>query len=600
MSDQRIVVTSEPVQALHDAIRTGLGVVVVDRARSDEGALAALYLASRAAGVGSASPVPVPGTLLTSYDLHDALPPAPTLALPCPSACALSAEALASLPSIPTGATVADAVSAIAVRMLQHGWRHVGTPGVASAWHPEAADWITPSAAWTTETVASLVGPSNVGLEAHVSWAASRIGRLRVVVDGACIVDGPNTGTQHLVIEIARWLARTRPTAEVVLATRPGVTAIMRAELAADDVEVAERADGLDADVLYRPYQMLDANELPFVLDVGRRGIVGQLDMIGYSNPFYHPAPGLFFFARNLQRHLMRTLDGVTFISRFGRDSALAECPDLPSDRLHVVSCGADPNPLEGEPDRSWAFDPDASFVVCLSSTFWHKNRAHTIATFERLVGDHGYTGHLVIGGPEPFYGRSIADEDDVLARLPADVRARVHRIGHVSEANKWWLLRHAGLALYPSVVEGFGLVPFESAAVATPCLTFEGTAPGELLGSTSATIDTWDPARWASAANDLLSDPSAAAANVADIQRAARATTWQVCAERTWDAIDHALASPRRLWRENDGGRMSRVTPDRHRPSRAASLRFNIVRVGPGVARRLRPSSRSQGDENG
>jgi glycosyltransferase involved in cell wall biosynthesis len=293
----------------------------------------------------------------------------------------------------------------------------------------------------------------------------------------------------------------------------------------------------------------------------------------------------------------MRTLDGVTFISEFGRDSALAECPDLALDRMHVVSCGADPSPLPGEPDSTWGFGLGTPFMVCLSSTFWHKNRAHAIATFDQLVREHAYTGHLVIGGPEPFYGRSTADEDELIERLPIEARSRVHRIGHVSEANKWWLLRNAALALYPSVVEGFGLIPFEAAAVATPCLTFQGTAPGELLAGTTATIDTWVPAAWAEAAQRLLTDHEAAALNIAGIDRVASSTTWKACAERTWGAIDHALASPRRLRDENDGGWLERITPDRHRSSRAASLRFDLVRVGPALGRRLRPSSRLQGE---
>ena len=33
------------------------------------------------------------------------------------------------------------------------------------------------------------------------------------------------------------------------------------------------------------------------------------------------------------------------------------------------------------------------------------------------------------------------------------------------------WLYRHAALVLFPTLYEGFGLVPFEAAAAGTPCV---------------------------------------------------------------------------------------------------------------------------------
>lgn len=597
MSDWALARTTDTVEEFRRLLGAGRPVVLLAPGHAPDGEFIDRMLEqARAPGVATASPVPVerwpvPGT----YELHDALPPAPSLALPCPSACVFGSDALASLTVIPHGHTVLEVARAVAVRLLAHGWRHVATPGVGLAWHPDDASSVAPTAAWSPTSVRSIVGPANAGLETHVSWARSRTDRLRVVVDGACLVDGPNTGTQHLVIEITRWLARTRPSAEVVVATHSGVVDLMRRELGADGVEVEVRRLGIDADVLYRPYQMIFASELAFVLGVGRRGLVGQLDMIGFSNPFYHPADALFFFARNLQRHLMRTMDGVTFISEFGRDSAFAECPDLSPDRLHVVSCGADPSPESGVFDEAWPFTSESRFITCLSSTFWHKNRAHAIVSFDRLVREHGYDGHLVIGGPEPYYGRSLGEEDDVIAGLDPAIGARVHRVGHVTDAQRWWLLRHAELTLYPSVVEGFGLVPFESAAVGTPCLVFAGTAPGELLAGTSALVPTWDTAAWARSSAQLLRDPDAISSNVEGIRSAAAAHTWRACAERTWAAIDHALASPSTARQADDGGRMTRVAPARDRSVTAAVARFDMMRVAPAIVRRLRTVTRAQ-----
>ena len=349
---------------------------------------------------------------------------------------------------------------------------------------------------------------------------------------------------------------------------------------------------------MYRPYQMLYARELPFVMSVGRRGLVGQLDMIGFSNPFYHPSDRLAFFARNLQRFMMRSLDGVTFISEFGATSAFAECPDLDPRRLHVVSCGADPRPPTSRCGAAPnGFAPEHGFLVSLSSTFWHKNRTHAIATFAHLVEHHQYAGDLVIGGPEPYFGRSTAAEDALLATLPNHVRARVHRWGHVSDEHKWWLLEHADVALYPSIVEGFGLVPFEAAAMGTPCLAHAGTAPGELLAGTAALVQSWEPAAWADRAAELIGDRDRAAAVTAEIAAVTVAHTWRRCAERTWSAVDTALASPRRMMHGDDGSSLTRIAGDPARRAIGGALRFDVARGLPAVKRRIvRSASRAKG----
>ena len=588
-TSEALVAPDASAADLRDALEAGApgSVVVVAPADIAADVVQRLASAAVAAGVATASPVPLASGPLRTYDLHPELPPPPSLALACGTSCAISVDAVASLGGIGarTG-SAADQVRSIAVRQLQRGWRHVAAPGVALGWDADDVGTIEPTAAWSAATVADLVGAPNVGLETHVGWARTQLDGLRVVVDGACLDGDLHTGTQQLVTEVTRAMKRLRPDAEIVLAVGRPALAVVAQAFARSGIDVVERSPNLEADVLYRPYQMLKVDELDVVLRVGRRRLVGQLDMIGFSNPFYHPSPALFGFARNLQRHLMRVCDGVTFISDYGRDAALAECPDLELRRLHVVSCGADPQPSAStRPDLPTGSDDD--FLLCLAATFWHKNRSHAIATFANLVESTGYPGALIIAGPEPFYGRSDEFDDTHLALLPSDVRSRVHRIGRVSDAERWWLLEHADTVLYPSVIEGFGLVPFEAAAVGTPSLSFAGTAPGELLGATAATIDTWAPGDWAARVGSWITDSEAADRVVREVAAVAHESTWERTAERTWTAIDTALALPPRQPSGEDGGSLARIAPSVSAPRVASTLRFTVARAQPAVQRR-------------
>ena len=162
-----------------------------------------------------------------------------------------------------------------------------------------------------------------------------------------------------------------------------------------------------------------------------------------------------------------------------------------------------------------------------------------------------------------------------MLESLPDDVSRRVHRWGHVDDDEKWDLLRRADVVLYPSVVEGFGLVPFESAAAGTPCLTYDGTAPGELLAGSGAAVSSWDPAVWGDRVADVIDRPERAQALVDATLAVAAEHTWERCAEWTWSAIDHALASPARSRHPEDGGPVTQIAGDGTRTVRGPSLRF-------------------------
>jgi glycosyltransferase involved in cell wall biosynthesis len=178
--------------------------------------------------------------------------------------------------------------------------------------------------------------------------------------------------------------------------------------------------------------------------------------------------------------------------------------------------------------------------------------------------------------------------DEELLRQLGPSVGGRVQFLGQVSEADKWWLLAHADAVLYPSIVEGFGLVPFEAAAVDTPCLTYGGTAPGEVLSSTDAIIGTWDPSAWADRVKRWIDDESARSGVIAEVRRVADSYSWRQCAELTWAAIDATLAQPTRADEVDEGGLISRVAGMSSLGRHSATARFTLARAIPALRRRV------------
>jgi glycosyltransferase involved in cell wall biosynthesis len=597
-----IVQPDAPAQTIHDAVTAARErgyILVIAPKTVGPAPIDVLMRAVARPNVATASPIPVAqASSATVYVRHSASPPDPTLPLPCRELCAISGSALASLPMppAPTLGSGTDYLTGLSEALGSHGWRHVGAPGVALAWDAADSSGIRPVGAWTERAVAARVGPSNVALEAHRNWAAGQLLGTDLVIDGACLGPEAFTGTQVLVLAMARWMAAARPECRVRLATSGRGRGVAARALADTSVEIVERGGGVRADVLFRPYQMIFGHELPFVERTGTRLVVGQLDMIGFDNAGYHPAPELLFFARNLQRHLMRRADGVLFISNFSLESAVAECPDLDPRRLHVVPCGADTEPREGFLAPARAPLHGRSFIACLASTFWHKNRAHAIRTFEHLVTESGYDGDLVLGGPEPYYGRSVEAEGELIGRMPPAISDRIHHLGHVTEDEKWWILARAGLVLYPSVVEGFGLVPFEAASVGTPCLAFEGTAPGEYLAGTGALVSGWDVRVWARRSAELLASAESSERLVTAVRAAAAGLTWRRSAELAWQAVDSVMAQPCEATYADDGAPWATVSSRAKRGLRSARPRFAALRTVSAVRRRLRHYTRPKG----
>ena len=139
-------------------------------------------------------------------------------------------------------------------------------------------------------------------------------------------------------------------------------------------------------------------------------------------------------------------------------------------------------------------------YLLVLGNAYVHKNRLFALRLFARLARDHGWDGTLVLAGGHPPFGASVEDEQAYLAGQ-LELRPRVVDLGAVGEDEKRWLLRNAKLLLYPSLYEGFGLVPFEAAALGTPAVYAHRSSMQEFLPLDGALFKGWasrtSPCRW-------------------------------------------------------------------------------------------------------
>ena len=207
-------------------------------------------------------------------------------------------------------------------------------------------------------------------------------------------------------------------------------------------------------------------------------------------------------------------------------------------DHVQITEEAAQPHPqlvqLAGRP-----------FLFNLGTALQHKNRLFAFRVLDELV-ERGWEGGLVLAGGEVPWGSSVPDEECFLDRAP-HLRERVIRLGTVSEAHKRTLYRDAALTLFPSFYEGFGFIPFESAAFGTPCLYAWRGPVREFLPEAGALPTDFSVPTTAIRILQLLSDPLARETLLAEIRSSAASLTWDRTARGYLEVYRRALEHPPR-----------------------------------------------------
>jgi glycosyltransferase involved in cell wall biosynthesis len=366
-------------------------------------------------------------------------------------------------------------------------------------------------------------------------------------------VYGPTVGTHVHVLEVVAGLARTgKVRLTVIVPDQPSQYAIGRLESERDVSLVthgeASSAGGPRADVVHRPYQLSNVGDLTFLRTLGDRLILTQQDLIGYHNPSYFQTPEAWRDYRRLTALALAAADRVAFFSSHARDDAVAE--DLvDSARASVVRLGVDHSvaPVDrrsSAPAGAERLAPSVDAMLCLGTDFHHKNRLFALRILEYLRGRHGWNGVLVLAGPTVRHGSSHEQEAEWLAAHP-ELAAAVLDLGAVTEAEKAWLFERSALVLYPSVVEGFGLIPFEAAAHGTPCMWAPVSSLGELLPKSAAEIVPWDADKSAQRALALMREEGVRQRNLEAIRAAAEPLTWDATAEKLVELYEAMADAP-------------------------------------------------------
>jgi glycosyltransferase involved in cell wall biosynthesis len=420
-------------------------------------------------------------------------------------------------------------------------------------------------------------------LARSVSIARQSVTGVSLTVD-ARILRGELTGTQAATLELIEAVHRTETVRmRVLLDPNIGAAAARELERVAPGVERllanAVDPDTPPTDLVHRPFQVTGEADLDLLMRLGERLIVTHLDLIAFHNPAYFDSFGHWAQFRRVTRQALSLADRVIFLSRHAADDAVAEGLVDP-DRLRVIPMAVAGRDFTRAAPHRPRQAPGEPFLLYIGNDFRHKNRLFAIKLLAELRA-RGWEGSLALVGAHMEDGSSRGDEAAHLCSRP-ELAEHVHQLPAVNEGEKAWLYDHAEAIVYPTVYEGFGLIPFEAMRAQKPCLFAPQASLAEMLPREAAVLVPWDPAASAERALPLLHDKDARRRHLELIMSAVSdLPDWDAILQRLLAVYDEAAMAPVRP----EAGIAAEARVQERLLSRWAGLEESMGQVfGPGV----------------
>ena len=371
---------------------------------------------------------------------------------------------------------------------------------------------------WTSTTI----NPNAMSLTVDVTWLGEHETGAQVLTTAAIAA----LSNQDRITSITLSGRYELPTYAQHLTDHPKVT------LAGNIIS----GDGIkpdQSDILWYPNQIDQRVNIEQARDLGRRVVTTYLDLIAYDIPRYHASFEAHAAYRAMQRKIALSVDGITTISKDVAKRLYQETPRLDHKRIQAIPLGLDHFTQETATAKPADLKPTRDFLLVLGNDFIHKNRELAIEVWEEIL-NQGHTIDLVLAGLH-VKSSSSKDEEKALIKKHVNLRGHIHTLGHVTSAERAWLLANAQAVLYPSSAEGFGFVPYEAAAMNTP-LTFAAFGPLQEISQLTNLPTGWGKAHFTRDLSQLLESEAAAQQRVNQLTTIRNELTWQHFADQLTD----------------------------------------------------------------
>jgi len=274
------------------------------------------------------------------------------------------------------------------------------------------------------------------------------------------------------------------------------------------------------------------------------RSVVTIHDCIHLMFPQYLPNRMALVYARTSITLAARRATRVLTVSESSKRDIL-RFVDIPADKIDVIYNAYDERfgiePREEDVVRvRERYQLHDEFVLYAGNVKPHKNLERLIEAFD-LVRKRGLE-HLKLV--------LIGDEISKYAALRRAVCShQLHKyvrfLGYLPEATLAVMYRLAGVFVFPSLYEGFGLPPLEAMASGTPVVTSNVSSLPEVAGDAAVLVDPYDPQSIAGGIERVLCDESLRRELRAKGLARAKQFSWETSVRRVREIYQQAVDEP-------------------------------------------------------
>lgn len=240
-----------------------------------------------------------------------------------------------------------------------------------------------------------------------------------------------------------------------------------------------------------------------FLPDWAERGVATIHDLSVHLYPETHPAERVKAFEERFERTLQQARLLITDTATVRQE--LIDVFGVLPDRVQAVTLGIPQ--VRTDPDLAFLKDLDLQcgrYILCVSTFEPRKRIDCLVAAYSQLPLATRQEFPLVLAGAEGWHNETL---NTMIEQASQD--GTVRRLGFVSQQLLDVLYAGAGLFIYPSRYEGFGLPVVEAMAHGIPCMIGNAACLIEVAQGAALVVDPDDVESFTAAIADALASPT-------------------------------------------------------------------------------------------
>jgi glycosyltransferase involved in cell wall biosynthesis len=237
----------------------------------------------------------------------------------------------------------------------------------------------------------------------------------------------------------------------------------------------------------------------------------------------------------------VKIADAIICVSHEAKRT-LIERFDVDENKISVIYHGAEHALLAPEVDETThayfeVQNFSKPFVLYSGALDARKNVGLLVEAIEHLF-EAGNKTTLVLSGQRWFGASSIENRVRNAQAKGVDIRFT----GYLETPVFYALMKRAGVFVFPSLYEGFGLPPLEAMTLGVPTVVSDGGSLPEICSPGALVVNRFDSKQLAHVLNSLLNDEKKRKALGAKGTKHAQTFSWQKCARETTAVYERVL----------------------------------------------------------